>query len=128
MSFLGERGVDGGGPRREFFMLLMGCIASIVDGPPERRVLRHNTTAFEVCEKSLFYYCFKVFFSFRMRFNWLLAKLLVCPFCTVAQVQLFFAPCIIDYLLMGISGVKPCVQDVTERDVQSKLRKVSCSL
>lgn len=50
--FLGEKGVDGGGPRREFFMLLMGSIAnygSILDGPPERRVLRHNTTAFEVC-------------------------------------------------------------------------------
>lgn len=51
VCFLGEKGVDGGGPRREFFMLLMGNVAndgSILDGPPERRVLRHNTTAFEV--------------------------------------------------------------------------------
>ena len=81
VSFLGERGVDGGGPRREFFMLLMGCIGSILDGPPERRFLRHNTTAFEVCER--------VCFIPRMRFTWLLAKLLLCPFYTVAQVQLF---------------------------------------
>ena len=32
-------------------MLLMGDIANngaILDGPPDRRVLRHNTSAFEV--------------------------------------------------------------------------------
>ena len=37
--------------QREFLMLLMGTIAnngSIQDGPPNRRVLRHNTAAFEV--------------------------------------------------------------------------------
>ena len=51
VSFLGEPAADGGGPRREYFMLLMGAIAnngSILDGPPNRRVLRHNTAAFEV--------------------------------------------------------------------------------
>lgn len=51
VSFLGEPAVDGGGPRREFFMLLMGSIAnnsSLLDGPPDRRVLRHNTTALQV--------------------------------------------------------------------------------
>ena len=51
VSFLGEPAVDGGGPRREFLMLLMGTIAnngSILDCPPNRRVLRHNTAAFEV--------------------------------------------------------------------------------
>ena len=34
-----------------FFMLLMGAIAnssSLLDGPPDRRVLRHNTSAFHV--------------------------------------------------------------------------------
>ena len=43
--------MDGGGPRREYFMLLMGDIANngaILDCPPDRRVLRHNTSAFEV--------------------------------------------------------------------------------
>ena len=28
VSFLGEPAVDGGGPQREFFMLLMGAIAN----------------------------------------------------------------------------------------------------
>lgn len=48
VHFLEETAVDGGGPRREFLMLLMCAIAnngSILDGPSERRVLRH---AFEV--------------------------------------------------------------------------------
>ena len=43
--------MDGGGPRREYFMLLMGDIANngaILDGSPDHRVLRHNTSAFEV--------------------------------------------------------------------------------
>ena len=51
IRFLGESAVDDGGPRREFFMLLMGAIAnngSILDGPPNRRLLRHNADAFEV--------------------------------------------------------------------------------
>ena len=51
IKFIGEPAVDGGGPRREYFMLLMGDIANngaILDGPPDRRVLRHNISAFEV--------------------------------------------------------------------------------
>ena len=51
VRFIGEPAVDEGGPRREFFMLLMGAIAnnsSLLDGPPTRRVLRHNTSAFQV--------------------------------------------------------------------------------
>lgn len=51
IHFLGESAIDEGGPRREFFMLLMGCIAnnsSILIGPPGSRVLRHNTSAFQV--------------------------------------------------------------------------------
>jgi len=52
VSFLGEPAVDEGGPRREFFMLVLGAIAnngSLLQGPADRRVLRHNTSAFQVC-------------------------------------------------------------------------------
>ena len=38
VTFIGEPAVDGGGPRREFFMLLLGSIASnstLLDGPPD---------------------------------------------------------------------------------------------
>lgn len=51
VRFVGEPAVDEGGPRREFFMLLMNAIAnsgSLLQGPPNRRVLRHNTSAFQV--------------------------------------------------------------------------------
>ena len=51
VTFFSEAAVDDGGPRREFFMSLMGSIAnngSLLDGPPFRRVLRHNATAFQV--------------------------------------------------------------------------------
>ena len=51
VTFLGDPAVDQGGPKREFFMLLMGAIAnsgSLLDGPPDRRILRHNANAFQV--------------------------------------------------------------------------------
>ena len=61
IHFLGESAIDEGGPRREFFMLLMGSIAnnsSILTGPPGHRVLRHNTSAFQVLVYSrCYYYC-----------------------------------------------------------------------
>lgn len=50
ITFLGESAVDGGGPRREFFMLLMNAIKennSLLDGPSGSRVLRHNTAALQ---------------------------------------------------------------------------------
>lgn len=51
VTFMGDPAVDQGGPRREYFMLLMGTIAnsgSLLDGPPDRRILRHNANAFQV--------------------------------------------------------------------------------
>lgn len=49
--FFNEPAVDDGGPRREFFMSLLGEVAnngSLFDGPPNRRVVRHNVTALQV--------------------------------------------------------------------------------
>ena len=51
IRFVGELAVDEGGPRREFFMLMMNAIANssmLLQGPPDRRTLRHNTSAFQV--------------------------------------------------------------------------------
>ena len=51
----GEPGIDEGGPKHEFFMLLLNAISnnsSLLDGSPTRRVLRHNTTAFQVASWS----------------------------------------------------------------------------
>ena len=51
VRFLGEKSEDEGGPKREYFMLFLGEVAnngSLVDGPSDRRVLRHNADAFHV--------------------------------------------------------------------------------
>ena len=51
IRFVGEPAVDEGSPRREFFMLLMNAISNnsmLLHGPPDRRLLRHNTSAFQV--------------------------------------------------------------------------------
>ena len=51
VTFFDEPAVDYGGPRREFFTILLKSIASngsILDGNGNRRTLRHNTTAFQV--------------------------------------------------------------------------------
>ncbi len=50
ITFLGESAIDAGGPRREFFMLLMNIIKennSLLEGSSTCRVLRHNTTALQ---------------------------------------------------------------------------------
>ena len=47
----GEPGIDEGGPKREYFMLLLNVISnnnSLLDGSPSQRVLWHNTSAFQV--------------------------------------------------------------------------------
>lgn len=49
-TFLGEPAVDDGGPKREFFMLFMNSLnsqESLFEGPLDRRVLRHNTSALD---------------------------------------------------------------------------------
>ena len=54
VHFVGEPAVNEGGPRRELFMLLMNAIANssmLLQGPPNRRILRHNTSAFQVIKK-----------------------------------------------------------------------------
>ena len=51
--FFNQPAVDDGGPRREFFMSLLGALAndgSLFDGSPDRRVVRHNVTALQVAK------------------------------------------------------------------------------
>ncbi len=50
ITFLGEPAVDDGGPRREFFMLMMTSFnnqESLLEGSPNHRILRHNTKALD---------------------------------------------------------------------------------
>ena len=142
VRFLGEPAVDAGGPRREYFMLLMGAIgnnSALVDGPPNRRVLRHNASAFQVtptCSHTL---------------NGIMRGCTVCAhtlhnsvcfaqdelfmyvgrMCALSILHggpgpVFLAPVIVDYLFGGISQVKPDIDDVPDEQLQSKIRKVCC--
>ena len=36
----------------------------------------------------------------------------------------FFAPIVVDYLFGGFSAVKPCIEDVPDNELQSKINKV----
>ena len=50
--FLGEPAIDEGGPKREFFRLLMQSIDAsgiLLDGAPGHRIPRRNVIAFKVC-------------------------------------------------------------------------------
>ena len=56
VTFLGDSGVDIGGPGREYFYLTLQCVASdnsLFQGPSERRSFRHNPQA--VIEKKYLY-------------------------------------------------------------------------
>lgn len=56
VTFIGEAGVDDGGPRREYLRLVMAAMAEqnhLLDGPIHRRVLRHNVLA---VERGYFYF------------------------------------------------------------------------
>ena len=48
VHFIGEPAVDQEGPRREYLMNAVANCGSLLQGPPNRRVLRHNTSAFQV--------------------------------------------------------------------------------
>ncbi len=49
-TFLGEPAVNDGGPKREFIMLFINCLnshESLFEGPLNRRVLKHTTSALD---------------------------------------------------------------------------------
>ena len=48
VNFIGERGVDGGGPRREFYRLLIEAICTtsgLLEGSDENKIPLHNCAA-----------------------------------------------------------------------------------
>ena len=51
MTFVGEGGIDYGGPRREFFRLFAHeTAASYFIGPEDAKYMQSNCTALQVCE------------------------------------------------------------------------------
>ena len=109
ITFLGESAVDGGGPRREFFMLLMNAIRenhSLLDGPLTTRVLRHNTTALQ----EDLYFC--------------MGKMIALSIVHGGPGPTFFAESVVDYIFGGLGAVSPRVSDIPDVVIRQRVQKV----
>ena len=109
VKFVGEPGIDQGGPRREFFRLcLIDALnhASLFCGPLYSRFPLHNATA--VLQKSFVYV------------GWLISMSLTQggpgPSC--------FAPWIFNYLCKGITDSSVAINDIPSPEVQQLLLEV----
>ena len=103
MTFLGESAVDGGGPRREFFMLLMNGVRennSLLDGPLITHVLRHNTTALQ----NELYLC--------------MGKMIALSIVHGGPGPSFFAGCVVDYIFNGLGSVSARIEDIPDASIK----------
>ena len=109
VTFIGEAGVDDGGPRREYLRLVMIAMAEqnyLLDGPTHRRILRHNVLA---VEKGYFF---------------IMHCIIVLSLTQGGPAPSFFASSVVDYLVGGSGNVRPCIDDIPDYDIQEKLKKV----
>lgn len=110
VTFLGEAGVDDGGPRREYLRLLMSAMSRqghLLSGSPSRRVPVHNTLALSKGE----FYKMGVF--------------IVMSLMQGGPGPTFFAPSVVDYLFGGTEAVKGCIDDIPDIEICEKLHKVN---
>lgn len=113
VTFLNEPAVDTGGPLREFLHRLIQELAdnnSIFCGPSTARVPRHSVIELE---KRTFYYVGVIF-----------ALSLVHG----GPAPQFLSGAVSDYIVKGISFVKPTIDDVPDLNVKKSLKKVGSSL
>ena len=113
ITFIGESAVDGGGPRREFFMLLMNAIRennSHLDGHSSTRILRHNITALQ----EELYLC--------------MGKMIALSIIHGGPGPSYFAECVVDYLFSGLKAVTARVTDIPDAIIQQHLQKVELAV
>ena len=104
-----ESAVDGGGPRREFFVLLMNAIRknnSLLDGPLTTRVLRHNTTALQ----NELYLC--------------MGKMIALSIVHGGPGPSFFAECVVDYIFNGLGSVSARIVDIPDASIKERIQNV----
>ena len=111
VTFLGEAGVDDGGPRREYLRLrlLMSAINNqghLLTGPPSSKVPLHNTLALS---NGCFYK---------------IGVFIVLSLSQGGPGPTFFSSCVVDYLFGGTAAVKACIDDIPDKEVCEKLHKV----
>ena len=109
VTFLGEPAEDDGGPRREFFMLLMEAMKSQEDlfsGLDDRRVLRHNL---HTLEEDLFL---------------VVGKMITLSIIHGVPGPMFFANPVIDHLFGVQAKFTASAEDVADAMIRSKINKV----
>ena len=108
VRFVGEPGIDTGGPMREFLHLLMSAIASgsLFVGEDTRKVPVHSVVELE---KRTFFHIGSMF-AVSLLYG--------------GPSPNFLAPPIADYISFGIQGVKPHPDDVPMLEIRNKILTV----
>lgn len=109
VTFVSEAAVDEGGPRREYFRLVIAEIANnnaLFDGAIHRRVLRHNLI--ELQHESYL----------------IVGRIIALSLIYGGPAPHFFARAVAEYLL-GVAPLTASIEDVPDESVRQSLRRVS---
>ena len=113
VTFVGEPAVDDGGPRREFFHLLIGSIAGnnhLFCGDETSRVPMHNMM--ELGKRTYYY----------------VGMMLALSLVHGGPSPKFFSAAMADYIVYGMGKVKATPGDVPDHAMRKKLIKVCCHI
>ena len=108
--FVGEPSVDEGGPRREFFQLIIKELFSyfgLFIGWPQNVVPVHNV---EALAKNEYY---------------VIGKIIATCLVHGGQPPVCFSAAVADYMVYNEVKGNPCISDVHDYSVRNKLKKVS---
>ena len=106
--FVGEPCVDEGGPRREFFQLVIKevfTMSGLLHGWPQNVVLTHNVQA--VADNQYF----------------LVGKLIAMCLVQGGQPPVCFSAAVADYLVYGKITSNPCIDDIYDPKVKEKSKR-----
>ena len=109
VTFVGEPGVDDGGPLREFFHLLISTVSqdnNLFSGPDGNRAPKINMVELE---KNTFYH---------------VGTMIAMSLVHGGPGPHFFTPAVADYIIYGMSKVKATPSDVPDKEIQQKLIQV----
>lgn len=108
VTFIGEEAVDTGGPRREFFHLVLRAMfrSSLFQGYPSHTVPLHNV---EAVASNRFY---------------MFGKILATCIVQGGEAPVCFSKAVVDYIIYDEIRTPVCLDDIAEQEVQQCLQKV----
>lgn len=108
--FIGEPAVDDGGPRREYFRLLMRDVftkSGLFSGYPEHVVPLHNV---EALAENKFY---------------LIGKMIATSIVQGGEAPTCFAKAVADFIIFSQVQSPVCIEDISDHSIQSCLNQAS---